>query len=73
LEAPHVLRVDVGHAMVSLVVLGLSDGGPFLGFGDAVDNDSGEAVCGVVSRVQGLSMSNSFWDRGLAQGCIYVQ
>lgn len=38
------MAVDVGHPLVTLVVLCLSDGGPFFGFGYAVDDDSGEAV-----------------------------
>lgn len=36
--------VDVGDPLVALVVLGLTDGGPFFGFGYAIDNDSREAV-----------------------------
>jgi hypothetical protein len=44
LEAAHVGAVDVRYTGVGLVVLGLADRGPFFGFGDAVDDEFGEAV-----------------------------
>jgi len=65
LEAPHVLRIDVGHAMVSLIILSLPDGGPFLSLGDAVDDDSREAVWRVVSRGLGPRQT-SFCDQAPA-------
>ena len=44
LEAAHVRAIDVGDAVVGLVVFGLADGLPFFGFFDAADNEFGEAV-----------------------------
>jgi hypothetical protein len=46
LEAAHVRRGYRCHAGVGLVVFGLADGCPFFGFGRAVDDEFGEAVCG---------------------------
>ena len=45
LEAADVLAIDVAHAVIVLVILGLTDRGPFLFLGHAVDNEFGKAVC----------------------------
>ena len=44
LEAAHVRGCHGCDAAVGLVVFGLADGDPFCGFGDAVDDEFGEAI-----------------------------
>jgi hypothetical protein len=48
LEAAHVTTRYASDAGVGLVVLGLADGRPFCGFGGAIDDELGEAVCNVL-------------------------
>jgi hypothetical protein len=65
LEAAHVWAVDVGDAVVGLVVFGLADRGPFFGFGDAVDDEAGETVCFVEEDVsEGLKVFEGGWRDG---------
>lgn len=49
LEAAHILAVDIGHAKVALVVLGLAHRGPLPFLGHAVHDELGESVCPGVS------------------------
>jgi hypothetical protein len=44
LEAADIWAIDVCHALITLEVLGLADRDPFNLFGDAVDDEFGEAV-----------------------------
>ena len=67
LEAAHVGAVDVGHAVVILVVLRLSDGRPFSRFGHAVDDELGEAIWGML--VRGFLGGKRFVTMGARQAC----